>query len=358
VNADSATGIAVPADLRLADEPMNREQALKVTDQINTHSVRLVQVVVEAKRGSAHLALGFDTWDEYCDRALKISRQHANNLLRYAGKIDEIAAWTGIDAELFDLPERAIRSVPVETMVSISDAAIGELEPGATDVEQAAAASKAIKEAAKAQQSASQAVTAAARRRCVEHLTADPTLSVQQLAKAAGAPVAMAQDVWDDLEPVRSAHDEAEALARQDAANDEIPAAQVPAPAAPAPQQVPPPAAGTSDGTPAPAATGVADEDRRTDGAGLASHAVEGGPEDATPPAPASPETELAAERERLARLAVPVRKFLEEDPAHIVAVMPAEDRTSWCELFDDMAQRAHEFETADAANRQLRSVQ
>jgi len=54
VNVDVMTGeIQSPADLRLAWQPMNRDQAAEATNRVNAYAKRLPQVVEEAFDGRA-----------------------------------------------------------------------------------------------------------------------------------------------------------------------------------------------------------------------------------------------------------------------------------------------------------------
>lgn len=90
----------------------------------------------------------------------------------------------------------------------------------------------------------------------------------------------------------------------------------------------------------------------------------EGGPDQhpdaeasSAPGAVPSPETRAAEYRARISPQIVAVRRFLENDPAEMESLMSAEDTQSWCELVDDLAQFAHEFNQARSERRKLRSV-
>lgn len=135
---DITTGeIHAPADLRLAGEPMTHDQAVEATNRANAYAKRLPMVVKEVFDGRAWQALGYESWEEYVDDALVISRRYANMLLRAAVNLELLAETFDVDVALFGLPERVLRSLDAGTMVPAVTDALAELSPDATDEERA-----------------------------------------------------------------------------------------------------------------------------------------------------------------------------------------------------------------------------
>ena len=125
--------IQSPADLRLAWQPMNRDQAAEATNRVNAYAKRLPQVVKEAFDGRAWEALGYESWDDYVDDALVITRRYANMLLAAAVNLELLAEMFDVDVDLFGLPERVLRGIDAGTMVPAISEALAELTEDVTD---------------------------------------------------------------------------------------------------------------------------------------------------------------------------------------------------------------------------------
>ena len=133
---DITTGeIHAPADLRLAGEPMTHGQAVEATNRANAYAKRLPMVIKEVFDGRAWQSLGYQSWEEYVDDALVISRRYANMLLRAAVNLELLAETFDVDVALFGLPERVLRSLDAGTMVPAVSDALAELAADATDEE-------------------------------------------------------------------------------------------------------------------------------------------------------------------------------------------------------------------------------
>lgn len=133
---DITTGeIHAPADLRLAGEPMTHDQAVEATNRANAYAKRLPMVIKEVFDGRAWQSLGYQSWEEYVDDALVISRRYANMLLRAAVNLELLAETFDVDVALFGLPERVLRSLDAGTMVPAVSDALAELAADATDEE-------------------------------------------------------------------------------------------------------------------------------------------------------------------------------------------------------------------------------
>lgn len=133
---DITTGeIHFPADLRLAGEPMTHDQAVEATNRANAYAKRLPMVIKEVFDGRAWQSLGYQSWEEYVDDALVISRRYANMLLRAAVNLELLAETFDVDVALFGLPERVLRSLDAGTMVPAVSDALAELAADATDEE-------------------------------------------------------------------------------------------------------------------------------------------------------------------------------------------------------------------------------
>lgn len=280
---DVATGeIAEP--YRLSWEPMNRDQAKHVTTQINAYSLRLPMLVKEARDAEAWKALGCATWTEYVQDHLVISTEYARQLLRGADKLEELAAVTGVPADLFAIPERVLRAIDTPTMVGVGADALASLPAEATPEQQAGAVDAAVRERVSEQRMEEAA------QRGREKAAAD--LAEAKVRREAAGVAEKAERDRQRAEyeaELRAERERAEADQTSDV--EAPPSSPSDAPGqVPAPVPVPP-----SDGTPA----CVADEGRREgDGSGPSSAApVTAG--DAVPPAaspalPADWRTDLA----------------------------------------------------------------
>lgn len=141
---DAATG-EITESYRLSWKPMNAEQALHATTQINAYAIRLPVLVKEAKEAEAWKALGCSSWTEYVEEKLVISTEYARLLLRGYDKLEELAAGTGVPVDLFTIPERVLRAVDTPTMVGVGAGVVAGLPAGTEPAEQAAVIDKAVR---------------------------------------------------------------------------------------------------------------------------------------------------------------------------------------------------------------------
>lgn len=296
---DIMTGeLRAPEDVRLAWEPMNRDQAVEATSRVNAYAKRLPMVVKDVFDGRAWEALGYMSWEDYVDDALVITRRYANMLLAAAVNLELLAEMFDVDVDLFGLPERVLRGIDPGTMVPAITDALAELSGDASDEE---------------------------RVEVIESTVRTERKRTKNTNKEAGGD--------DGPEPAG----DADPVEGGDGASDHDAGQADPEP----------PAADSGGGGSRPAAP--------DDGTGqTAPHPVAG----ETAPSAVSPALELAAEREQIARDIVAARRLLEHDPARVVEVMDPADCEVWAAFYDDMADAAYRFGNAMRDRNQLRSVQ
>lgn len=148
MSAAESSGIAFPARIRLAHQPMNEAEAVEATNRVNTYAKRLPQCVKEVHDGQAWLALGCASWDEYVAEHLVITIRYANMLLAAATRLHELADQFDVDLELLAVPERVLRGADLGTMVPEIEANIAELGPDPEPEAKAAAVTEGIRSAA------------------------------------------------------------------------------------------------------------------------------------------------------------------------------------------------------------------
>jgi hypothetical protein len=82
----------------LATPPLNREEALELTERIKDTTNALYILIKRAHAGRAYAALGYSTFEEYVKREFDISRSYAYRLLTQANVIEAIESVVPADA--------------------------------------------------------------------------------------------------------------------------------------------------------------------------------------------------------------------------------------------------------------------
>jgi hypothetical protein len=92
---------------------LDEDEARRLTTEIQHTSVRLWLLVTEAHDRKAHLALGYDTWADYCKAELNMSESRSYQYLD-TGHVMKALAATGIDVESYSPP-------PVRVVARVKD---------------------------------------------------------------------------------------------------------------------------------------------------------------------------------------------------------------------------------------------
>ena len=319
-----------PDDVRLSWQPMNEEQARKVTVDIKTYAIRLCHLVRDAKTGQAWTPLGYETWGEYVETEFGMSRQRAQQLIDHANKLDltaEVVELASPPGEA--ITERATRGLNADAIRDALIAAMAEAPAPATEADRLAIAEQAIAslrvEVRKAKQAASTAVDAVTAQQNEEAAFARGVAVAHQNTNT-GAGGDDGSTPAGDADP----NEGGDGASGHDAGQDdpEPPAAvsdEEPPPSSDEPQQVPAPAAAQDPGKAgAPesraAATG-------STGASSAGAGDGGGTGDVLPTPPA--ETLPADWRDLIGHATY----LLRLDAAQVAAAATADDDADLCAL-------------------------
>lgn len=78
--------------VRIEQRVLTRDEARDLTDAIKGTATVLWQQLEAARRGKAHIALGYDTWEAYVTKEFDMTRQRAGQLLRQARVVRELGS--------------------------------------------------------------------------------------------------------------------------------------------------------------------------------------------------------------------------------------------------------------------------
>lgn len=92
---------------------LNEADARRLTTEIQRTAARLWLLVTEAHDRKAHLALGYETWADYCKAELNMSESRSYQYLD-TGHVMKALAATGVDVEQFSPP-------PVRVIARVKD---------------------------------------------------------------------------------------------------------------------------------------------------------------------------------------------------------------------------------------------
>lgn len=138
-----ATGTPSP------NKPMTKDQARKVTDEINSNVASASVLLLDLYERDGWKALGYKTWTDYCVKELEVSRQRGYQLVNAARLAEQTS--TVVDAPLSEAALRELGGIPAAQVPEVVIEAVqiaaerGAAKPTAADIKEAAAP---IKEAA------------------------------------------------------------------------------------------------------------------------------------------------------------------------------------------------------------------
>mgnify|MGYP000753563543 CR=1 FL=1 len=293
------SGAVVQPDTGELTVLFTKPEAEAATAKLKSYFGVSCQLVKELHDKQAWKAMGYGSWAAYTKAEFDISRSRSYQLIKYAEVVAGLAsvAQVPMDDMAAVLSEGAARAITPAEIAEVSTNVDTSADDRAEVAASAAVAAARARREAEAQKPPEPEPVACSVTDCPDHAIGDLGFCPWHHGK-------FLADVERDAAAKKPVPDE-----EPPPSSDEP--QQVPAPAAPAPQQDPPPAAGTPEGTPTPAAPGVVDEDLTEDGTGQPAPQPVGGPEDTQPPAPTSPETELAAVTREMASTWIAAATYL-----------------------------------------------
>lgn len=86
----SSTGEEIPYSIDLSTPPLNKSEAIELTERIRNTTNLLWVLIKRAHAGKAYVALGYSSFEEYAKEEFHISRSYAYKLLNQANVIEAI----------------------------------------------------------------------------------------------------------------------------------------------------------------------------------------------------------------------------------------------------------------------------
>lgn len=107
-------------------QALNEEEARRLTTQIQRTAARLWLLVTEAHDRKAHLALGYETWADYCKAELGISESRSYQFLD-TGHVMKALAAAGVDVENFNPPPTRVVARVKDRLTDVRKAAVAAI---------------------------------------------------------------------------------------------------------------------------------------------------------------------------------------------------------------------------------------
>lgn len=120
-------------DTRTTRTPaLTAEQARNLTTEIQRTTARLWLLVTEAHDRKAHLALGYETWADYCKAELNISESRSYQFLD-TGHVMKVLAAAGVDVESYSPPPTRVIARVKDRLTDVRKAVTAALQEGDGD---------------------------------------------------------------------------------------------------------------------------------------------------------------------------------------------------------------------------------